>query len=149
MEQATRAGSLTLRQRSVLVAATASALGDSYCSLAWGARLAEAAGPEPAAAVIRGDDEGLDESERALASWARRVATDPNAIVDDDVQALRDAGFDDKEIFAITTYVSLRLAFSSVNDALGAHPDAQLAASVPEPVRRAVSFGRPARSDDT
>ncbi len=73
MDQATRAGSLSFRQRGVLVTAAASALGDSYCSLAWGKRLAEVAGPNLAAAVIRGDVEGLDDAERAL-EWARRVA---------------------------------------------------------------------------
>ena len=46
MEQSTRAGSLTFRQRSVLVTAAASTLGDSYCSLAWGKKLAEVAGPD-------------------------------------------------------------------------------------------------------
>ena len=123
MGQATRAGSLTLRQRAVLVTAAASTLGDSYCSLAWGKKLAAESGPEVAAAVIRGADEGLDPSERALAQWARAVATDPNAIEADDVQRLRDAGFDEAQIFAITTFVALRLAFSTINDALGARPD--------------------------
>jgi uncharacterized peroxidase-related enzyme len=148
MGQATRAGSLSFRQRSVLVTAAASALGDSYCSLAWGKKLAEAAGSEVAAAVIRGEDEGLDAAERALARWARQVATDPNAITADDVQALRDGGFDEAQIFAITTFVALRLAFSTVNDALGAGPDHQLGASTPELVRAAVTFGRPVGDDD-
>ena len=148
MGQATQAGSLTLRQRGVLVTATASSLGDSYCSLAWGKRLADAAGPEVAAAVIRGENEGLDGTERALAQWARSMATEPNAIAADDVQALRDAGFDDAQIFAITTFVALRLAFSITNDALGAAPDRQLGSSAPEQVLSAVTFGRPLRTDD-
>jgi alkylhydroperoxidase family enzyme len=101
-----------------------------------------------AAAVIRGDDEGLDGVDRALARWARLVASDPNAIVADDVQALRDGGFDDAQIFAITTYVALRLAFAIVNDALGARPDRRLGTSTPEPVRSAVTFGRPLGVDD-
>ncbi len=143
MGEVTRAGSLTLAQRSVLVTATASALGDSYCSLAWGKKLAAAAGPDVAAAVIRGGTDGLDEPGQALARWARLVATDPNAIDADDVEALREAGFDDQRIFALTAYVALRLAFSSVNDALGARPDGELGATTPEPVRAAVSFGRP------
>ena len=142
MAQATNAGSLTHRQRGVLVTAAASSLGDSYCSLAWGKKLARAVGPDVAAAVIRGDDSGLDRAERALARWARRVASDPNGIRADEVQALRDVGFDESQIFAITTYVALRLAFSTVNDSLGARPDRQLGASAPEPVRSAVSFGR-------
>ena len=55
-----------------------------------------------------------------------------------------DAGYDDRQIFAITMFVALRLAFSTVNDALGAQPDAELAATVPDQVRDAVAFGRPA-----
>ena len=143
MGQATLAGSLTLRQRAVLVTAAASTLGDSYCSLAWGTKLAAETGPDVAGAVIRGADEELDPSERALAQWARSVAADPNAIEARDVQRLRDAGFDEAQIFAITTFVALRLAFSTVNDALGARPDSQLGASTPAPVLSAVTFGRP------
>ena len=142
MGQATQAGSLTFRQRAVLVTAAASTLGDSYCSLSWGKRLAGEVGSDVAASVIRGEDKGLDPSEQALAQWARRVATDPNTIVGDDVQALRDAGFDESQIFAITTFVALRLAFATVNDALGARPDRELGDSTPEAVRSAVTFGR-------
>jgi SAM-dependent methyltransferase/alkylhydroperoxidase family enzyme len=148
MGQVTEAGSLTLRQRAVLVTAAASTLGDSYCSLAWGKKLAAEVGSDVAASVIRGEDEGLDPSERVLARWARLVATDPNAIVADDVQALRDGGFDDEQIFAISTFVALRLAFSTVNDALGARPDRELRISTPDAVRSAVIFGRQPEPDD-
>jgi alkylhydroperoxidase family enzyme len=148
MGQATRAGSLSFRQRAILVTAAASTLGDSYCSLAWGTKLADVAGPEVAAAVIRGQDEGLDAAERALAQWARREVTDPNAITADDVEALRGGGFDEGQIFAITAFVALRVAFSVINDALGARPDRELGVSAPEPVRSAVTFGRAPGGDD-
>jgi alkylhydroperoxidase family enzyme len=147
MGETTRAGSLTPEQRSVLVTAAASALGDSYCSMAWGKKLAAAAGPEVAAGVIRGGVEGLDLANRALARWARLVATDPNAISAEDVQVLREAGFDDTQVLAITAYVALRLAFSTVNDALGAAPDRELRASAPDEVVSAIVFGRPADSE--
>jgi SAM-dependent methyltransferase/alkylhydroperoxidase family enzyme len=147
MGQVTQAGSLTLRQRAILVTAAASTLGDSYCSLAWGKKLAAELGPEVAAAVIRGVDDDLDAEERLLARWARAVATDPNAIEDREVQGLRDAGFDEAKIFAITTFVALRLAFSTINDALGAAPDSQLGRSTPAPVLSAVTFGRPLGPD--
>ena len=62
----------------------------------------------------------------------------------DGMDALRAAGFDDREIFEATLLLSLRLAFSTVNDSLGAQPDRQLADAVPLPVRDAVTFGRPA-----
>jgi len=143
MDLVTEAGGLTFRQRAVLVSATASAVGDSYCALAWGARLAGEVGQEVAAGVLRGDLAGLDDSEQALAGWARQVCADPNATTVEDVDALRRAGFDDRQIFCITTFVALRRAFSTVNDALGARPDAQLAAAAPKPVAAAVTFGRP------
>lgn len=141
--QVTRDGGLTMRERGILVVATASTLGDSYCSLAWGRRLADAAGPEVARTVLRGDDEGLVDAERALANWARKITDDPNATTATDVQELRDAGYDDDRILAITVYVGLRVAFSTVNDSLGALPDAELARLVPPEVRDAVGYGRP------
>ncbi|MFC4945407.1 carboxymuconolactone decarboxylase family protein [Pseudonocardia sp. GCM10023141] len=134
---------LDLRERGILVAACASALGDAYCALMWGGRLARAADPDIAAAVLVGDDSLLTDSERVLARWARKVARDPNGTVAADVQELRDAGFDDARIFGITVFVALRVAFSTVNDALGARPDAQLRTALPAAVVDAVTFGRP------
>jgi SAM-dependent methyltransferase/alkylhydroperoxidase family enzyme len=143
MDETTKAASLSNAQLAVLVTAAASGLGDSYCSLAWGKKLAQMTSPEIAASVLQGGSEGLDHSQQVLARWARLIARTPNEISADDVQALRDVGFDDSRIFAITTYVALRLAFSTVNDALGATPDPELHAEVPEAVRSAVTFGRP------
>jgi alkylhydroperoxidase family enzyme len=96
-----------------------------------------------ARAVINGSDAGLTEQETAMAAWARKVARDPNATTPADIQALRDSGLDDGQIFAITCFVALRLAFSTINDSLGAQPDAQLALSLPREVREAVTYGRP------
>jgi alkylhydroperoxidase family enzyme len=134
---------LTFRQRGILVAACASAHGDSYCSLAWGSRLADATDADTAAAVLRGDDGNLTAAEQAMAAWARKVTRDPNGTTVADVQVLRDNGFTDAEVFGLTVFTALRLAFSTVNDALGARPDAQLGASAPAAVLDAVKFGRP------
>jgi len=142
MSDAFGASGLSIRQRGILVTA-ASALGDSYCSLAWGGKLAAAADPALAAGVLTADDAGLTEQEKAIADWARTVASDPNATTPADIQALRDRGLDDGQIFAITAFVALRLAFSTVNDSLGAQPDAELARSLPAEVREAVTYGRP------
>ena len=60
-----------------------------------------------------------------------------------DVERLRALGYDDRQIFAITLFIALRLAFSTVNDALGVRPDAQLRDSAPAAVLDAVTFGRP------
>ena len=61
--------------------------------------------------------------------------------LDKSFSALR-TSLDDREIFEATVFIAFRLAFSTVNDALGAAPDAQLAAAVPEIVRAAVTYGR-------
>jgi uncharacterized peroxidase-related enzyme len=143
MSGAFRPSGLAVRQWGILVTAAASALGDSYCSLAWGGKLAMAADAALAAGVLSGDDAGLTDQEQAMAAWARKVVRDPNATTPADVQPLRDSGLDDGQIFAITAFVALRLAFATINDALGAQPDAQLARAVPPEVRETVSYGRP------
>ena len=133
----------SIRQRGVLVAACASTLGDSYCSMAWGGKLAKEADTETAVGVLTGSDEGLSPSEKAIARWARAVAANPNATTQADVDDLRAAGFTDADIFAMTAFVSLRLAFSTVNDALGSQPDPELRDFAPAEVIAAVDFGRP------
>ena len=138
-----QAQDFTIRQRGILVAACASAFGDSYCSLAWGRKLAAASDAPTAAGVLRGDDEELTGSERALAQWARKVARDPNRTSGADVQELRDAGYTDHQIFRITVFVALRITLSTVNDALGVSPDAQLRTAAPNAVLQAVTYGRP------
>jgi alkylhydroperoxidase family enzyme len=138
--------SLSAREVAVINASAAAARGDSYCSLAWGSRLAGLSDEATAAGVLRGLDTGLSglpEREVALARWARQVVVDPNATTPADAESLRAAGFGDQEIFDATVLVALRLAFSSVNDALGARPDPQLAEQAPPLVREAVTYGRP------
>ncbi|MEU8244669.1 hypothetical protein [Nonomuraea sp. NPDC048916] len=197
MGETGRVHGLDLRGRGVLVAACASALGDSYCSLVWGGRLAAETDPLTASAVLREDDDhlslkqpptagghltdgggladgggftdgagladggdlavgggltdgggladggGLTDGERAMARWARKVARDPSGTCAEDVRSLREAGFDDAQIFAITVFVALRIAFSTVNAALGARPDAALRSTTPAAVLDAVTYGRP------
>jgi alkylhydroperoxidase family enzyme len=86
----------------------------------------------------------LTEQEKAMAEWTRKVVRDPNVTTPSDVNALRNAGLSDSQIFAITAFVALRLAFSTINDALGASPDAQLLQALPEEIVRSVTYGRPA-----
>jgi alkylhydroperoxidase family enzyme len=143
MGQAATAAGLSVRDRGILVAACASTLGDSYCSMAWGHKLASVTDAGLAAGVLSGRNDDLDERERVLAAWARRLAGDPNRATTADVTALRDVGYDDAQILAITAYVSLRIAFSAVNDSLGVQPEPELVALAPEQVRAVVTYGRP------
>jgi uncharacterized peroxidase-related enzyme len=147
--QATAEDPLSFRQKAILVAACAAAFGDSYCSLVWAGRLAGTSDGDAttAAAVLRGTDDGLSASERAMARWARTIARDPNATTADDVQALRDAGFTDRQIFAMTVFIALRLAFAMVNDALGVQPDTALRTALPQAILDTVTTGRPIQPD--
>jgi uncharacterized peroxidase-related enzyme len=141
--QLTDGSALSKRELAVLVCATASELGDSYCALAWGKTLAQATDPSSAAAVLQGrTTPELSAREHALAGWARKVVSNPNATTAADVSGLRTVGLSDREIAEATLFIALRLAFSTVNDALGVNPDWQLAASVPPQVSEAVTFGR-------
>jgi len=144
--QLSQQSALLPRELSVMVCAMAGTLRDAYCSLAWGSRLAQAASGETAAEVLQGrDDDALSHRERTLATWTRQVVADPNGTTAEDVQSLRDAGLSEREIFEATVFVALRLAFSTVNDALGVLPDAALADAAPPAVRTAVSYGRQPR----
>lgn len=137
--------SLSDRERAIVVSAAVSAFGDSYCSLAWGSRLASLIGDEPAAQVVADRDPGtLTVRERALARWVRKVARDPNSTTQADVDELRAAGFGDREIFEATALAALRLAFSTVNDALGCTPDREIFEAAPVGLQAAVTFGREA-----
>ncbi len=137
---------LSVRQRGILVTATASSIGDSYCSLAWGQKLTNAADAELSASVLTGTDASLTPAEHALAAWARQVASDSNATTASDLEPLREAGYDDAQILAITLFIALRMAFSTVNGALGVPPDRELVEGLPSVVRDAVTWGRPAES---
>jgi uncharacterized peroxidase-related enzyme len=133
----------SFRERGILVTGAASTIGDSYCSLAWGWKLAESGSTDAATGVLSGTDAELTPREAALAAWARKVAGSPSSTTADDVQALREAGFSDEEVFRATAFVALRAAFSTVNAALGAAPDAELGDLAPAQVTELVTWGRP------
>lgn len=144
-KQLTDGSTLSAREIALLVCATARALGDSYCAIAWGTKLAKLSDPSLAAHVLRGTDTpALTAREKALGRWAEQIVHDPNATRAAHVEALRAAGLSEREIFEATLFIALRLAFSTVNDALGAQPDSELLADAPPAVREAVTYGRAA-----
>ncbi|HET9343948.1 MAG TPA: hypothetical protein VFO25_13650 [Candidatus Eremiobacteraceae bacterium] len=135
--------SLNGRERALIVSAAVSELGDSYCSIAWGTKLASLTSDRDAALVIADrDPESLTTREKALTKWVRVTVRDPNSTTKADVEELRSAGLNDREIFEATLLAAYRLAFSTVNDALGCTPDRELYDAAPPELRSAVTFGR-------
>jgi alkylhydroperoxidase family enzyme len=143
LDAASEAAGLSLRDKAMLVIGQSVTLGDSYCSFAWGNRLTEIADADTAIAALGRDDSRFSAREQALAQWARTLAADPNGTTPADVERLRQLGFDEAQIVAMTLYTSLRIAMSVTNDALGAHPDLALADQLDPAVRAGITWGRP------
>lgn len=141
---------LSTAELAVVIAATVAEAADPYCSLAWGKNLSEATNEQVAADVLRGRSPAeLSDRESALAAWTRSVVRDPSTTTPREVERLRAAGFSDRDIAEVTMLVAFRIAFSTVNAALGAAPDRQLAERVPGPVRDAVDYGRPVAAEES
>ena len=138
------AAGLSPRDRAVIVIAQAAAIGDSYCAVAWGKRLTDWSDPTTAIAALCAEDGSFSERERALAAWARTVARSPGISTPRDIQRLRDAGFLEPQIVALTIFAGLRTAFSSINGALGSRPDPALMETLDPGVRAAITWGRTA-----
>jgi uncharacterized peroxidase-related enzyme len=139
---AAEAAELTVREKGMLVIGQSSTIGDSYCSVAWGRWLTESEDAQTAAAVLRDDEATFSERERALGAWARTIAARPNDTTPADVARLRDAGFTDPQILALTVYAAARIAMSITNDALGARPDQALIDTLDPAVRAEITWGR-------
>ena len=134
---------LTFRERGLIVLATASSINDSYCSTAWAHKLTPTVGADVATAVLKGDDTALTPTEQAMTSWIRRVMHSATTTTPHDIDELRQAGIDDDKIFAMTFYAAMRMAFSTFNNALGAHPDQQFRTAAAPQVLAGVDYGRP------
>ena len=133
---------LSFRERGLIVLATASSIDDSYCSTAWAHKLTPTIGADVAAAVLHGDDSALTPIEQAMTSWTRRVMRSATTTTSEDIDDLRQAGIEDDKIFAMTLYAAMRMAFSTINNALGAHPDRQFSSTAAPQVLAAINYGR-------
>jgi alkylhydroperoxidase family enzyme len=130
-----RAAALSVADRGVATIVAAAEVGDTYCPLAWGQKLSKETTPELAASVLGGSDDLLDDRGKALAAWALKVASDPQGTTAADLDGLVQAGFDDAQILNLTMFVALRIAFSTVNGALGARPEPEYVDYVDPAVR--------------
>lgn len=138
---AARAAGLSHAERGVATIVATALAGDSYCPLAWGHKLAAVTSPEAAASVLRGSDDLLDDRGRAVVTWARKVASEPRSATAADLDQLVAVGFDSAQILRLTLFISLRIAFATVNGALGAQPDQGYVDLVDQVVRDAWEAG--------
>ena len=86
-------------------------------------------------------DHILTEPERAMMDYAAAIATDASRITAGQVDALKQHGFTDAEIFDIAAIAAARAFLTKLMDALGAEPDSHWL-ETEEAFRNAMTRGR-------
>jgi uncharacterized peroxidase-related enzyme len=137
-------GHLDPRRYELVTLAAARALRSSYCMLAHGSVLRRRFYTAEQLASIAGDAAAgeLAAADAAAMAFAEKVARDASAITPADVQALREHGLSDTEIFDIAAAAAARCFFSKLLDALGVEPDAAFE-SLEDELKRQLTPGRP------
>jgi uncharacterized peroxidase-related enzyme len=113
------------RRYELVTVAAARRLRSRYCTVAHAAILRDRFYDEETFRAIIADPHsaGLDRADVAAMDFADKIAADPTATTEADVQALRDAGLSERDIFQVVLAVNVRRFFAGVLDAVGASPD--------------------------
>jgi uncharacterized peroxidase-related enzyme len=95
-----RDGDVPKREKELAYFAVAAVTDTRFVAATHGRYLVDEHGVEPStvAAIARGDLDALDARDQAVVSFAATVARNPDAVDEDAVDALRDAGYDDGEV---------------------------------------------------
>jgi uncharacterized peroxidase-related enzyme len=137
-------GGMDRRRFELATIAAARALGSTYCTAAHSKVLRDACGDEATMKALADDPAGasLDDTDRAVVTFAAKVARRASEIGQDDIDGLRAVGLSDNDIADVIFAVGARCFFATVLDAAGAEPDHQLAAALDTVAERLV-VGRP------
>lgn len=94
-----------------------------YCVASHTEQLVEHVGlsPDTVTAVIEGEAT-LDSREAAAVAVARTVAAEPKRVDESDLDSLRSAGFDDREVIELIVTASAAVAANTITDALNVLP---------------------------
>ena len=112
------------RRFELVTFAAAHALRSTACSIAHGKVLSQFIPADDVLAIGRGEiPSSLSPAEAAMIAFARTVAIDATAVTADDVQALKEHGFSDGEIFDIAATSAARAFWTKLLDALGVELD--------------------------
>lgn len=118
------AASLGLRRYELVTLAAARSLGSEACLMAHGRKALAVMGRAELLRLLSGPGyPGLSRAEQAMMAYAARLSSSSAAMDDADSQALRDAGFSDREIVDITLAAAARNYFSRALHALAVEPD--------------------------
>lgn len=135
-------GNLDPRRYELVTLAAARAMRSSYCSFVHGRILRERFYTAPElTAIMDGDAGPLTPADAARMTFAEQVARDASRVTAEDIQALRDHGLSDPEIFDVAAAAAARCFFSKLLDAVGAQPDA-VYEGLEDGLRRRFEVGR-------
>ena len=136
---------MSARRFELVTLAAARELRSTYCSVAHGAILAERfLAADDVTQLARGEvPDALDSTERAVVSFAAKVARSAADVTAADVEQLRSHGLDDAEILDVVLATAARCFFSTVLEATGTRADAQYADRLDPAMRDALTLGRP------
>jgi uncharacterized peroxidase-related enzyme len=125
---------MDLRRYELATIAAARRLRSSYCALAHGTVLLEKFLDAQTLQAVMTDhaEAGLDPVDVAVMDLADKIASDASAVVQQDIDRLRQLGLTDVEIFDVVLAAAARCFFSKVLDAVGAAPDAKYGRMDPE-----------------
>ena len=134
---------MELRTFELVTFVAAHELRNTACTLAHGKALRAFFSDEQIVAIAAGKfDAALNEAEAALVRFARQIARDAARVTAGQVQALKDFGYSDAEIFDVAATAAGRAFFTKVLDALGVEPDAPFRGLEPA-FREPLAVGRP------
>ena len=139
-----RAGfSLGVREWRLITLIAAKQIPSTYCSHVYGKQLIDDLGSKEAVVAVQSDfrKAGLPDKDVAMLSYAEKVAQDASGVSQTDIDALRAAGFSDRQICDIALCAAFRCFVSRFFDAVGAGTEPAFIDS-DESFRSAMTVGR-------
>jgi uncharacterized peroxidase-related enzyme len=131
------------RRFELVTFAAALELRSSACALAHGRKLTDFFEENEVQALAeQGWIPALTDAERVMIAFSRKIARDASKITSGDVDALREHGLSDAEIFDIAATAAGRAFFTKLLDGLGVEPDAAFL-DMDAGLRKSLTVGRP------
>ncbi len=118
--------SLSPRDWRLITFVAAQQVPSTYCAMVYGKQLLDDLGSKDRVLSLQRDfrNAGLDDRDVAMLGYADAVARDASRITEQDIEALRMAGFSDVQISDIALCAALRCFMARFFDATGAGPEA-------------------------
>lgn len=139
---------MSVQRYELVTLASAIAMKNSYCSLAHGKILAEQFYSDRELLTMISDYNFASEQDKKIYLFAIKVTLSPSDITQNDIDALKQTGLTDEEIFDVVTATCARCFFGRIGDALGVQPDSTFL-KVDEELRGALVIGRQISQQET